>query len=115
MLQALYYVFHFQISLRNARLLAEMVGSIIRFSRYSRSFSPHINGTCYSQKLACQLMDTWESPIGTIQVYGEFVLPDSGCGSQEALVDMNMTILTGMECSEKQLRTLLHSAGFTVI
>lgn len=44
----------------------------------------------------------------------EFVLPDSGIGQQEALVDLNMMILNGMERSKTQWQALLAVAGFAI-
>jgi hypothetical protein len=41
----------------------------------------------------------------------EFALPDTGVGQQEALVDLNMMILNGMERSDMQGRGLLERAG----
>jgi hypothetical protein len=45
----------------------------------------------------------------------EFVLPDSGCGQQDAVVDLTMMLLNGMERSETQWRVLLNAAGFRVV
>ena len=45
----------------------------------------------------------------------EFVLPDSGCGPGEALVDLSMMVLNGMERSETQWHELLGKAGFRIM
>ena len=45
----------------------------------------------------------------------ENVLPDVGCGQREALLDLNMIKLNGMERSRGQWESLPESAGFRVM
>ena len=45
----------------------------------------------------------------------ENVLPEVGCGQREALLDLNMIKLNGMERSRGQWESLLGSAGFRVV
>lgn len=45
----------------------------------------------------------------------DIVTPEEGCPEREALLDLNMMVVTGMERTKTQWEALLNEAGFTIL